>query len=207
MPDSPIERYLADLRRELRGDPLLARRVLEEVADHLAEATAARRGTMSAHDAEEDAIRGFGPAAELARRFEGFGWPLRLLLVLAAAATTLIAVWLVGVIATVLPARDPAGIPLWSAIATAFLAYSALTATYLVAGPRHRVLRAGVLACSLAAIAAGAYGIVTMIRRADAGHGFEGYVVLMGVALCGHGLVAIAYTALAARIARTARPA
>ena len=54
-----IERYLHDLRRQLGRDPLLRRRVLAEVEDHLREA--------AARDGEDAAIERFGPPEQLAR--------------------------------------------------------------------------------------------------------------------------------------------
>ena len=71
--DSPGENSLRALKRALRGNPFLARRILAEVADHLAEAAQARRRNgMNQHDAEEDAVRRLGPPEEFARRFDRF---------------------------------------------------------------------------------------------------------------------------------------
>ena len=203
---SPVEAYLDALRRALRREPLLARRVLEEVADHLAEAVAAgRRSGMSQHEAEEAAVRHFGPAGEFARSFDRFALPFRLLLGFASLATVGVALWLFFVITFVLPSRDPVHIPMWRAVAVCFILYSGLSWTYLLRGPRHAVLRWAVLALSVAAIGCGIYGIVSMIRTADSGGHFEGYIVLMGLILAGHGLCAIVYTLLTARIARQLR--
>ena len=200
--DSPVEAYLRELRRHLRGNPLLARRVLEEVADHLAEAAAeGRTQGMTRHEAEENAIRRFGPPGPLARRFDRYNLPFRVLLIVASLMTVGVALWLFSVIALVLPARDPAHIPMWRAIALGFLAYSALCLAYLLAGPRNPVLRWSVLLASLAAAAAGCVFIVGMIRRANAGGHFEGYIILMGLILCAHGLIALIYTLLTGRIA------
>jgi hypothetical protein len=56
---SAIEGYLRELRRRLGRDPLLRRRVLAEVEDHLREA--------AARDGEDAAIERFGPPEHLAR--------------------------------------------------------------------------------------------------------------------------------------------
>jgi hypothetical protein len=56
---SAIECYLHELRRQLGRDPLLRRRVLAEVEDHLREA--------AARDGEDAAIERFGPPEHLAR--------------------------------------------------------------------------------------------------------------------------------------------
>ena len=205
---SPIDAYLNELRCELGREPLLARRVLEEVADHLAEAVAeGRRSGMSEHEAEKDAVRRFGSAHEFARQFDRFALPFRLLLGFASLATVGVALWLFWVIAFVLPARDPVHIPMWRTVAACFLAYSALSWAYLVRGPRNVVLRWLVLTLSAAAIGLGLYGGVAMIRHAAAAGHFEGFIVLMGLVLVGHGLCAIGYTILAQRIARRLRSA
>ncbi|MFN8177636.1 MAG: permease prefix domain 1-containing protein [bacterium] len=203
---SPVEEYLVELRCALRHDPLLARRVLEEAADHLAEIVAAeRRSGMSRREAEEAAVRRFGSAGALARDLDRFSLPLKALLALATAATVLVAAWLFFVVARVLPARDPAHIPMWRTVAFAFLAYSGLCIAYLIQGPRRTVLRWTVLPLSVAAVGLGAYAVVRMIHVADVGGHFEGYLVLMGLILAGHGLTAILHTVVAAAIARRVR--
>jgi hypothetical protein len=199
MPEGPIARYLAELRREFRGNPLLARRVLEEVADHLAgAAAAARESGMSDHDAEEAAVRRFGPAPRFSHQFDRFALPLRAVLALSSLATAGMAAWLLYVIAIVLPARDPAHVPLWLGIAIAYLAWAALSWAFLVAGPRHPVLR---IAGPAGAVIAMAWGLALVAGAAQAAH-FEGYLLLMGVVLVVHGLAAIAYMRLALGIAR-----
>ena len=142
-----------------------------------------------------------GPPDRSARPFDGFTLPFRLLLLAASVATMLVALWLLSAIAFVLPERDPAHIPMWRILAGCFLAYGALTWTCLVLGPRNVALRSSVRAVSLAAMGFGLYAIGTTIRMANGGH-FEGYLVLMGLILFGHGLSAIVYTLLAGRVAR-----
>jgi hypothetical protein len=65
---SPIEDYLDELIRRIHADPRTTRRVLDEANDHLyaaaAELEAAGRLRV---DAEHEAIRRFGSAAEVAR--------------------------------------------------------------------------------------------------------------------------------------------
>lgn len=196
---SPIARYLADLRHELRHDPLLARRVCEEAADHLAEIAAEeRRRGMTPMDSEQHAVDRFGPAGALARRFTPFAWPLKALLAAAGLATALVALWLFTVVVTVLPSRDPSHAGMWTGIAWAFLAYAAISLAFVVRGPRPALLPALVVAGSLGAIGFGGYAIVSTWNAAH----FEGYLVLMGLILVGHGACALAYTALTAVIAR-----
>jgi hypothetical protein len=202
MPEGPVARYLAELRREFRGNPLLARRVLEEVADHLADAAAAARESgMSDHDAEAAAVERFGPAPRFSRQFDRFALPLRAILALASLATAGMAVWLFYVIAFVLPARDPAHVPMWLGMAIAYLAWAALSWAFLVAGPRHAVLR---IAGPLGAALAMAWGLALVAGGLRAAH-FEGYLLLMGAVLVVHGLAAIAYLLLTFGIARRLR--
>jgi hypothetical protein len=205
---SPIDDYLRELRAELRCNPLLARRILEEVRDHLAlAAEEERKSGMSDHDAEDKAVHRFGPPDQFARTFDRFATPFRFLLLLASFATALVGLWLIFVILVVLPSRDPGHIALWRTVAIAFFTYSILSWMYLVKGPRVVWLRVIVLVMSLAAIAAGLYGIINMINVAKSGGHFEGYIILMGLILCGHGLSAILYTVLTNRIARSVRAA
>jgi hypothetical protein len=201
--DSPAGDYLRRLRHELRRDPLLARRVIEEATDHLEQIVAEeRRNGMSQIEAEEAAVRRFGPPGPLAVQFDVFSLPLRVMVGLSSAMTIAVALWLFTVIAFVLPARDPARIPLWSSVAVGFLIYSGLCLAYLIVGPRNAPLRATVLTLSVAAIAIGAYGVVRMAQAAAAGRNFEGYILLMGLIIAGHGVVALVYTAMSVAIAR-----
>jgi cation transport ATPase len=207
VPENCFE-YLEILRRELKGNPLLAMRVLEEVADHLAETVdAERRAGMSEQEAEASAVRRMGDPSRLARQFDKYGLPFRIILVLASLATALVGLWLLSVIAFVLPSRDPSHIPFWKLVATCFFAYSALNWAYLILGPRLLLLRLAVLFASIAAILAGIYGIYSMIQTANAGGHFEGYIILMGLILCGHGILALIYTSLSARVAGELRGA
>lgn len=157
---------------------------------------------MSSSDSEKGAVRRFGPPAEIAGQLDRFARPFRLLLVFASLATVGVALWLFWVIAFVLPARDPGHVPMWRAVAVCFLAYGALSWAYLLRGPRNAILRWLVLSLSIAAVGAGLYGIVTMVQQSGSGVHFEGYVMLMGLILGGHGLCAIVYTVLTGRIAR-----
>jgi hypothetical protein len=93
---------------------------------------------------------------------------------------------------------------MWTWITVSFFAYSGLTLLYLFRGPRSTWLKGIVLPLSVAAIAAGLYGIVSMLNVAKGGGHFEGYLVLMGLIVGGHGLTAIIYTFLSGRVARVA---
>jgi hypothetical protein len=67
-PSGPVADFSADIARQLRFDPQLARRVRAEVEDHLSEAMAAR-GEAACADAQRQAIAAFGDAHEIARAF------------------------------------------------------------------------------------------------------------------------------------------
>ena len=124
------------------------------------------------------------------------GTLLRWMLTVATAASVLVALWLFFVIARVLPGRDPAHISLWRTVARGLLLYSGLCTGYLAAGPRVVVLRWSVLLLSVAAIAAGVFAMAATIHVANTGGHFEGYLVLMGLIVSGHGVVAILDTTL-----------
>lgn len=128
---------------------------------------------------------------------------LGILLVLAALATAAVGLWLLWVCEVVLPSRDPGHIPMWRAVAGGFLAYAALSGA-CVAAARRVWLRGLLLAASLAAIALGIYGIVAMVQQASGGGHFEGYIVLMGLILTGHGLCGLLFALMAG--AGTPRP-
>lgn len=123
-------------------------------------------------------------------------------MILCALATIIVGLWLVFVITFILPSRDPGHIGMWSSITAFCFAYSGLTLLYLFRGPRSTWLRRIVTAMSLAAIAAGLYGIVSAIEVARSGGHFEGYIVLIGLVIGGHGVVALVYTMLVRRLAR-----
>lgn len=128
----------------------------------------------------------------------------RRILVLAALATGMIALWLFTVVGTVLPRQDPAHVGMWTGLAIAFLAYGGLTLAFVLRGGRPAWLATIVVACSLAALAFGGYAVATEVHAAQPGTGaggghFEGYLLVMGAVLSGHGLCALGYAAITAR--------
>jgi len=65
-----ISTYLNELRAALRLGPLIRRRIMNEVEDHLREAAAReRRAGATPEDAEERAVERFGAATEIAAAF------------------------------------------------------------------------------------------------------------------------------------------
>jgi len=114
------------------------------------------------------------------------------LLLLASLATACTGLWLWMAIAFVLPGRDPTHIAMWRVIASSFLAYCALTWASLAGAAKASLLRWALIASSLAAIAAGSYGTIATLTGAGGAH-FEGYLVLMGLILLGHGVTGLLY--------------
>src|SRR5262249_54148122 len=113
----------------------------------------------------------------------------------ATAVTTVVLTWLLWVLAFVLPAHDPGHIRFWLFVALALAIFCFVSVAALARPTRHR--RRALAMTSAAAIAAGLYGIVGMLMSAARGGDFEGYVVLMGLALCFHGAAALAYVFVA----------
>jgi hypothetical protein len=106
----------------------------------------------------------------------------------AVAATAGIGFWLTAVLVTVLPARDPANLVAWASIAVGLLALAALTAAYLAVGHRRGPLRATAAAAGGVAVLFGSWMAIRML----AGPGeFEGYVVLIGLAVAIHGVMLV----------------
>ena len=157
---------------------------------------------MGPREAEEAAVHRLGAPEALAHEFDPFDFPMRMLLFAAASSTVLMALWLSWVVLFVLPARDPGHAAMWRIVAFAFLVYGALTFAFLLRGPRPAWLRWTMLGLSAVAIALGIRGITTMMQVARDGGHFEGYIILMGILLAMHGLAAVGYERLTARIAR-----
>jgi hypothetical protein len=201
---SPIERYRCDLVDALRWRPALARRVLIEVTDHLIDAAATHRGAGLPDEAAElAAIRQLGPARQLAGQYRGAGLTLGLLLAAGAGATALIALWLLFVTTFILPARHPTEAAVWRMIAGLFGGYS-IVSVLLLDAPGRRRLRSLTAGLSVAAIAFGGYAAVMTLRIwSVGGQDPEGYLLLMGVLITVHGVVALTFALLSARVPTT----
>ena len=144
----------------------------------------------------------FGSPHAFAKLVDRWAFPIKALFWGASVVTIGVAVWLMTVIAWILPSHDPAHIPLWTGVTVGYLVFSGLSITYLRLGPRRAALRVLVLALSICALGAAALGAYEMFRASRRGGDFEGYLLLMSLLLAGHGLVAIAYTWITASIAR-----
>ncbi len=158
--------------------------------------TERRRRISQQPELEADTVRGTGkggPPPDPPDPPERLTLPFAAFLVLASVATAGVALWLFFVTAFVLPAQDAAHIPMWRAIAVSFCAFCALSWGCVATGGRRALLRWPLLAISGAAIALGLFGVIDMLRRANESGDFEGYILLMGLILSGHGLAGVLY--------------
>jgi hypothetical protein len=130
----------------------------------------------------------------------------RLLLISGTISTAGVAVWLLWVIALVLPSRDPTHIPMWSGVAAGCFFYSVLSGVYLRRKSESpwnrgsRPLNWGVVTMSVCAVSAGILFVTSMIARTE--DRFEGYILLIGLVLVGHGMSAILHVWLSSHVAR-----
>jgi hypothetical protein len=120
-----------------------------------------------------------------------------------AVASGLTAAWLLFVIATVLPSRDPNGRLGWTVFALVLIGFVTLTAAYLVRRPRTRGLRTSVSAAALIAVMTGGYILVTALSETD--H-FEGYLVVIGAVVLAHGAAVLLHASTGPLDRETARP-
>jgi len=111
------------------------------------------------------------------------------LLIFASVPTSIAGLWLLIVTTTVLPARDPAHVQTWAAVMLGCFGLVGLSAAYLRAATPGTTLRSALITLSLAALAFGLYAIASM-TQAPASR-FEGYVLLIGAILAGHGLAGL----------------
>jgi hypothetical protein len=118
--------------------------------------------------------------------------PLKGLLACFTASTTLIAAWLLTVVTTILPIRDPGHVRMWAAIDLGFLVFAGLTLAVVTRGPKPVLIRM-LSVLSLGALAFGGVAIRAMYVSVTTGAHFEGYQLLMGLLIAGHGACALAY--------------
>jgi hypothetical protein len=121
--------------------------------------------------------------------------PGRLDVIVAAAgiASGLTAAWLLLVVATALPSRDPNGRLGWTLFALALIGFVALTATYLARRPQARWLRLAVTSVAVIAIIVGVY--ILFVALTTVGH-FEGYLVVIGAVVLVHGAAVVWHASL-----------
>jgi hypothetical protein len=114
--------------------------------------------------------------------------PLDIVVVLAGAACALVAIWLLTVVATVLPDRDPGGIPGWALFAAGLLGYVGLTIARLRGAADRRWGTLTIVASGLAVIVGGSILVDALARTTD----FEGYLVVIGASVFGLGIAMLA---------------
>jgi hypothetical protein len=95
MSGTAVEKYLADLGRELRKRGVFATRFMEETRGHLTDAIeAGQRGGLAQDAAEEAAIRSFGDPREVAEKFAAHKYrTLHWVLLIAAVTLGLAIAW------------------------------------------------------------------------------------------------------------------
>src|SRR5690242_184193 len=118
--------------------------------------------------------------------------PLGAALRVAGAVSLLAALWLFGVIAAVLPARDPERIPLWTIVAVGLALDAAISLAGLGAVRARPLLRAALFTLSVVATAFGGVLLARSLMAASNGGHFEGYLLLLGAIVLGHGLIGVA---------------
>jgi hypothetical protein len=104
--------------------------------------------------------------------------------VLAAVASAVATTWLLLVVATVLPARDPGSQPFWTVFALAMVGLVALSLIVLRSRSAGRALRGASAMGFLLAMLVGAWIVVAAMSRSD----FEGYLVLIGAVVLINGI-------------------
>jgi hypothetical protein len=139
---------------------------------------------MSPDSDGQEAVRRFGTAA-LSSGAGPAERPFRWLVAIAAGSSVLVACWLLAVTAWVLPSRDPAHVLPWQLVAGSLLAYSALSLAHVVG--RLRWLGWILAPASVVAIAVGVVFIRNYASQARA----DGYILVMGLVIGAHGVLAL----------------
>jgi hypothetical protein len=193
MAHDPVAGYLEELRRQLRMDPWLARRVLQEVADHLAEsADQEQRAGADTAEARRRAVERFGPAAEFAAQLPKGDAVLRLLTLASASGSVAVGLLVAWIVVFVLPAENADQMPFWTVVSCGFLGYGALTWLYFSTSLGRTFARVLALG-SASAIFVGLTAIVHSLYLARVTGDWEAYVTIFGLVLAGHGAVLTAY--------------
>ena len=114
------------------------------------------------------------------------------LVMAASCATACAAIWL-AFVTFVLTASGPGVLLVWRSLAAAFLGYSVLSVACVVSNANRPVLRWSMGCLSIAAVVLGSLHIGSIVLGAGGQRHFEGYVLLIGAILFGHGLIASVY--------------
>ena len=192
-PHESIASLLDDLRRRLRFDPLMARRVLPEVTDHLDDGVAGEmRAGASRAAAEARVVERFGSAGDFVARL-GDHATLRAVVLLAAAGSIAIGVLIALIAMFVLEHDEDAGdLPILAVMSGGYLFYGGLTWLHL-SGGAARLLRPLLVFGSAVAVLGGIAVAVHSLYLALVTGDWEAYATLFGVVLSGHGLILLAY--------------
>jgi hypothetical protein len=185
------ERFLDQLRQDLRLGPGETERVVSEFRAHLAESIAeAVAGGIARDDAVRSAVARMGDPTIVARAYD-IRHPIHdVAVLLGATACFGVAAWLFVVVGSIVRQLDPTRVPFWNAVGLGYLTYAALTAGYVVVARRSRLARLIAGGVSVAAVLAGAaFAVPMLLTDGD----FEGYIVLMGIVLAGQGALVLAH--------------
>lgn len=193
MTDDPIAAYLVELRRHLRTDPWLARRVLREVADHLGEsADQEQRAGADLTEARRRAVERFGTAEEFAAQLPKGDAVLGLMTLAGACGSVAVGLLVAWIVMFLLPAENADQRPFWTVVSGGFLGYGALTWLYFSATLRTTLARALLLG-SAAAILLGLTAVAHSLYLARVTGDWEAYVTIFGLVLAGHGVALSSY--------------
>ena len=191
--EDPIASWLSELRQRLRYDPLLAARVLNEVADHLIDAASdEQRAGRSVAEARRRAVERFGQPAEFVSSLPRYEVTLRLASLGAAVGSIAIGVFVVIAIVWLIPPAESSTLPLWTGAALAALLYGAFTWLFFVT--RVRAFMPSLMALSSIAALGGALmaiasSILVALRTGD----WEFYVLTGGLVVTAHSVTVMSY--------------
>jgi hypothetical protein len=118
---------------------------------------------------------------------------MRVLALLASVGSVLVSFWLLSVVTVVLPRANADQIPFWCVVMVGFFVYGAASWYAIQHEGAPPLLRAALIAVSAIAVLLGIAVVVENEIRAMRTGDFEAYISLMGIALCGHGVLLIAY--------------
>lgn len=201
-----IDRYLQDVRGHLRITGAYEKRVLEELRDHLEQASAdVEADGLSAQDATEQAIASLGPASEVAGRFAPAATHRTRLLAILAGLGALVGLAAVRVANDLHADGERLGADIryslvWAiGIVAAAAVVGLLVALGLRLGARQRAMRGAVAAAALGLVAIGAFHLAND-GTLDAGPGPDAW----RLAALGAGVTAASLVLVAIRNAATA---
>jgi hypothetical protein len=194
-----IDRYLHDVHGHLRVTGAYEKRVLEELRDHLEQATAdIESDGLSAHEATEQAIASLGPASEVAGRFAPAATRLTRFLAVLAGLGALVGLGAMRVANDLHADGERLGADVrysvvWSiGIAAAVTVLGLLVALALRLGGRQRAMRGAVAAAAIGLGAIGAFHLAND-GSLDTGPGPDAWrLTALGAGVAASGLFLVA---------------